>query len=189
MFCLTSMETPDGNITRLDEDHAARNRQVEGHLAELRGMLKRADSGTSFDSRQWQKVMASLGNLKDLTPHQSNAQWQLQAKLGLLLPTVLLPCAVACSSQPAVVNAALDLCLTCMRTSAHMTTAAHAEGSIDAPRDQHLGVWVVEVLPLVLQQTDHWLQQAAADVEASSPPLTESMADDAEDTTPQTLAK
>jgi hypothetical protein len=108
-----------------------------------------------------------------LPPHHTNTQWQFECRLHLLLPTVLLPCATNPNSHILVFEHALHASMHCLTGYNAMVSAA-ATASIGStassvPLPQVPDLWVCEVLPLVLQLTDHWLQHAATDMGSPAP--------------------
>jgi hypothetical protein len=97
-------------------------------------------------------------NLVQLMPA---TQRQLECKLYLLLPTVLLPYAAGDVSDSAASGHTLKLCLAVLDGWGllNVTPAWHPRKSWVSPPPP--AVWLAEMLPPVLQLKDHWLQSAA----------------------------
>jgi hypothetical protein len=95
--------------------------------------------------------------------HVWQAQQQLERQLLLLLPTVLLTCAVSSvkSGDSAAVESSVELCVAALDSSEYLprTSPTTAQPPSDAVRVP--GVWLCEVLPLVMQLTQQRLQVAA----------------------------
>jgi hypothetical protein len=112
-------------------------------------------------------------------PQMSVAQRQLVCELYLLLPTVVLPCAMHGTQDPdsgLAAGAELALCLLCLDFWGWLSVAPAGATPWLAPKPP--GVWLCEMLACILQLTDHWLQLAAAKLEAPNMPCPASTSDE-----------
>jgi hypothetical protein len=135
------------------------------NLAQVLAEAQQATTGCAPQTNTQQAVDKPLTHLHD------PQRLQRDSKLHLLLPTVLLPFARNPASHISDSTAALRLFERCLGSCGFLScTAAKVNTSSVTAQLDSPDAWVCEVLPLVLQLTDHWLLKAAAVLEYPAAP-------------------